>query len=503
MRTCPPVGATSDRRYSIRNRRRSAYQVKRTFTKQILPACLCLVIWLSCGLTARADDDGLLYPEDLTWRLITEDEVKQATGCPETLGWEERTAPPLFDKPEIPFADVVVSPDTEPVYLTPPTSWDVAPFPAIAPPPVVDAPSKIRADEALAVTSNTRSGPTAPIFGDIPLKDENVPKAQLRPRSRSMTEQFFAPGAELPQPFSLRRYYTDSNGFFQITAYGGRSSLGAERAYNTLRAAAKNRQTLAGLGQDAFLSVLVLPEALPAHKRRMKERQESLRQAQEAKRERRPADIAQLPAQEEQTFSELPVVGAARPDLLDPGLVKAKSAPSFQDISVNLGLPEHIEDALRIEMGLQSRDTIPTILARSTSPSSPVDATGNMSSPTTRPQAKSGSSLAPRANSSLGAEGDSPAALNSQVPEGEDWGDVPEPSVIGTRLGSNDGTLDEINPFVTPVTLDAKEGGVQVIVMFIPEKRLVCEVAMDKRIGDLPALMRICMLVHQRICTRW
>ena len=126
-----------------------------------------------------------------------------------------------------------------------------------------------------------------------------------------------------------------------------------------------------------------------------------------------------------------------------------------------------------------------------------------MSSPTTRPQAKSGSSLAPRANSSLGAEGNSPAALDSQVPEGEDWGDVPEPSVIGTRLGSNDGTLDEINPFVTPVTLDAKEGGVQVIVMFIPEKRLVCEVAMDKRIGDLPALMRICMLVHQRICTRW
>ena len=270
-----------------------------------------LLALLVPGAAVRADEEGLRYPRNLAWRLLTEEEVRDLAGCPESLGGEEQEAPPLFPPPAAPLGGVEPVRDEEPVLLQPGTQWEVAPFPSLDPPVPSDLPEDARRRWEEQRARVAGDGPAPEAFAEVSTRVSEPPAASLRPRTTAMGEQLLAPESELPRPFSLRRYHTKTRGFFQIALYGGASGLTAERNYRTLRAAAPNREVVEGVGQSAFLSLVPLqvePEPPPA---------------------------SAGPA-----FAELEPLGPVRLDLVDEGLIKAREAPSFQTIPVNLGMPE-------------------------------------------------------------------------------------------------------------------------------------------------------------------
>ena len=359
-------------------------------------ACLGLlflgVLLALSALGVRAQE-GLRYPRDLAWRLVTEKEIQEHSGCPQELGQEQQEADPLFDAPQAPLGAIAALPDKEPVLLTPRSStWEVAPFPSLEPPPPRDLPPEALKSWQDKQARVAPEGQRPVTFADISTETSEAPAAALRPRPTLMGQQLLAPASELPRPFSLRRYHTRDRGFFQVALYGGSSGLGAERDYHTLRAAAPNRKVVDGVGEEAFLSLL--PRA--------------------------PAPAPEPSPAAQSAFQEITPLGEVRLDLVDEGLIKASQAPSFQTIPVDLGLPE----------GLKKDRSQPE-------------------------------------------------------PEGtEDPLAPPDPDPFGGSVSSG-------------------EGGVQVLVAFFPAKGLVLEMAMDDRVGDTQALLRLAFLAQARLLQRW
>lgn len=357
-----------------------------TTLHRLLLRPLLLVLALAVlGAAASADQEDLRYPRNLAWRLVTEQEVREISGCPQALGREEQDAPALFPAPQAPLGGIEAAIDREPVLLQPQTQWDVAPFPSLEPPPPAGLP-----EEALRKWKErvAPQGPAPEVFAEVSTDVVEAPSAALRPRATAMGEQFLAPATELPRPFSLRRYHTKDRGFFQVAVYGGASGLTAERDFRTLRAAAPNRRPVPGVGEAAFLALVPRPPA-----------------------------PAPAPAPDT-AFESIAPLGEKRLDLVDEGLIKAKSAPSFQSIPVDLGLPE-----------------------------------------------------------GLHKEHEEPVAA-------EDPLDKADPEPFGGAVAPG-------------------ESGTQVLVAFFPSKRLVLELAMDDRIGDSQALVRLALLVQARLLQRW
>ncbi len=271
------------------------------------PVCLFLMATLAC----QAAPDGLRYPRNLAWRLVTEQEIQEFTGCPEDLGGEQQDAEPLFGQPRAPLGAIEAIPDAYPVMTTPQSSWEVAPFPTLDPP----LPDGARGDRVKP------EGNEPVVFADISTEIAEAPSAALRPRPTALGQQMLAPRSELPHPFTLRRYHARDRGFFQICLYGGSSGLEAERDFRTLRTSAPNRRQVDGVGGQAFLTVIprepeptapsLTPEPSP------------------------PA--APTPGS---AFEDIAPFGRVRRDLVDQGLIRASSAPAFQTIPVDLGLPE-------------------------------------------------------------------------------------------------------------------------------------------------------------------
>jgi len=379
------------------------------------PPCLLLGLLLLVSLACQAAG-GLRYPDNLAWRLVTEQEVQQITGCPERLGDEKREAPALFEEPAAPLAAIEAIPDETPVMTVPQTSWEVAPFPTLDPP----LPQGIRSDRV------TPAGREPVVFSDISTRIGEAPSAALRPRPTALGQQLLGPRSRLPNPFTLRRYHARDRGFFQIALYGGSSGLEAERDYRTLRTAAPNRRTLDGVGSQAFLSVVPLaPESATA-----------------SEPGPTPSPSPSAPPRQTRAFADLAPFGRPRWDLLDKGLIQARSAPAFQSIPVDLGLPE----------GLGANPE-------------PVAAPSPTPSPSPPPAVE---------------------------PPFDGTPDLP------TREA---GTAPDPDPFGG--TVDLEEGGVQVLVAFFPDKGVVLELAMDPRLGDIQALIRVAFLVQSRLLQRW
>ncbi len=367
------------------------------------------------ALAVQAAPDGLRYPRNLAWRLVTEREIQEMTGCPEEPGAAKDKAPPLFEEPQAPLGGIEAIPNQTPMLTRPQSSWEVAPFPALEPPPPSDLPEEARKRWLERVQPE---GLEPVVFADISTEVRQAPAAALRPRPTPLGQQLLAPEDTLPHPFSLRRYHTPTRGFFQIALYGGTSGLTAERHFQTLRAAAPNRRTVEGVGEFAFLALLARerpaePEPQPPPP---------------------PAPESQTPA--ETAFEELPFIGPVRYDLLDEGLIRSSSAPAFQSIPVDLGPP----DILRSEAG-------------------------------------------PPETSSSGPEAGK-APEDPPAPPARDPLEDPDPDPFGGSAR-------------------IEEGGVQVLIAFFPRKGVVLELAMDDRMGDTQALMRLAFLVQARLLQRW
>lgn len=385
-------------------------------------ACLFLAALLALGsLSVQADQDGLRYPRNLSWRLVTEQEIQEVTGCPEEPGRAQEEADPLFDEPRLPLGGVEAVPNEKPMLTRPQSSWEVAPFPALEPPPPSDLPDEARKNWQERVQPQ---GLQPVVFADISTDVREAPAAALRPRPTALGQQLLAPEANLPRPFTLRRYHTRTRGFFQIALYGGTSGLTAERNFQTLRAAAPNRRTVEGLGESAFLSLI--PREAP----------------------KEPAAEPEVPLQPtpdpspQTAFEEIAFQGPVRYDLLDKGLIQARSAPAFQSIPVDLGLPDNLRP--------DNRSRAPEPGAASPSP---------------------------------GAQEVPEEPLDSPPPPRDPLRD-PDPDPFGGSAR-------------------IEEGGVQVLIAFFPRKGVVLELAMDDRVGDTQALMRLAFLVQARLLQRW
>ncbi len=276
-------------------------------------SAICIIIPVSLPLSAK---DGTRYPDNLAWRLITEDEVQNITGCPEPLRNEKTSADPLFATPSMPWAEVAPAPDTKNLTIEAPKTWTAAPFPSIAPPISKDIPEDIRA-KLLEREARLEKAKTPAAFGDISADLSEKPSAALKPIANSMSAQFFAPEEELPKPFSLRRYYTKEHGFFQVACYCGTNGINAEIDYRTLLAASPNRRKINSFGDAAFFSIVPLPN----------------------------------PASDQEKdnlfFEDIKPEGPVRFDLIDEGYIKAQNAPSFKNIPVETEIPENLDEAFQ------------------------------------------------------------------------------------------------------------------------------------------------------------
>lgn len=283
-------------------------QTRPPLSRRTLLMGLLLLAALGFALPATAADER--YPANLAWRLITEKEIQELTGCPQPLGREESEAPPFFEPPQTPLGGIETMGNRGSVVIRPDSQWDVAPFPTLEPPPPKDQEGRA----AWEARQTASTGPRPDVFSDIGTEHREAPSAQLRPRNTTISDALVTPDDHLPVPFSLRRYHTKDRGFFQVAVYGGESGIAAERHYRTLHAAAPNREPVSGVGEEAFMALVPRP--------------------------RPPEEPKAAPEEAGPAFGAIDPVGPKRLDLVDEGLAKAKSAPAFQSIPVDLGVPE-------------------------------------------------------------------------------------------------------------------------------------------------------------------
>lgn len=279
----------------------------------LLISAICIILPASIPLSAK---DGVRYPDNLAWRLITEDEVQTITGCPEPLRNEQTSADPLFASPDIPWGEVAPAPQTKDLTIETPKTWTAAPFPSIAPPIPKDIPEDIRA-KLLERQARLEKAITPAAFGEISAELTEKPSAALKPVASSMSAQFFAPEDELPKPFSLRRYHTKEHGFFQVACYCGTNGINAEIDYKTLLACSPNRRIITSFGDAAFFSILPPPDQETAE------------------------------AKDNLFFEDIKPEGTVRFDLIDEGYIKAQKAPSFKNIPVETEVPDNIDEAFK------------------------------------------------------------------------------------------------------------------------------------------------------------
>ncbi|MBQ7567205.1 hypothetical protein IJT17_00190 [bacterium] len=465
-------------------------------------ASVLLTVW--CLLSPlSASPTHLRYPDNLAWRLITEREIQQFTNCPELPGYEKTHALPLFSQPLAPLSQIKAAPNGRLPLETPASTWEIAPFPYIAPPahdsgwqPAVAG--KIIAGQAPPAprpeAETVPSQQTPEVFSEV--SPGESPSAALRPRPRTAGEQLLLPSDRLPEPFSLRRYSTDEHGFFQIALYSGYSSINAEVAYKTLRTASPNRQAISGLGSEAFLSLLELPPD-PNSK------------AERSRDNKLPPESFGT-GEQEISFAEIEPEGSQRFDLTDEAYIKAKQAPFFNDVPIEAAsltavLPNSLPEALR-----QTGADAPALSAirQSDTRDFPMAATGSL------PNSAVSDSLPlpaaapkPMAISDEGSPDDSAQGQADPMFSSPNEMSLSAPAPAFANSDSEDEQIND--PFAERPNLSQTELGqtetphILVLIMHFPEKDAVVELAMDTRMGTLQNLIAMAYLVQGRFLQRW
>ncbi|MGM9998607.1 MAG: hypothetical protein ACI38Q_04345 [Candidatus Bruticola sp.] len=440
---------------------------QRSFLKKLVAGFLCLTTVSAlfvCVGTSSLQAEEVRYPENLAWRLITEQELSLITQCHESFNEREHSAPPLFEPPSIPMSDleVLADPAGESFYQAEiPTAWEVPPFAVIGPPS-----AQQRSKNGAQSTSDSSTQATASLqnslsadqslmpasFGEISAdysRDE-LPAPNLRPLKAQYLNRLDQPDSQLPVPFSLRRYHTKTKGFFHIALYGNTEGLLAQRMYNTLKAAAPNLRQLQGFGSKAFISFLPAPEP------------------------EKPFDLQT--AKGEFTFSELEPEGGVQFDQLDPGLIKSQTAPSFKKIPVT-PLPKNFDEQLRRQLAAAPYKNIRI----DDSPASSQSLYAGVSSGTTdRSETKSDQS---------------DSQTNSSNSAGDLFSDKSPSS-------SDEDDSEGLNPFAVKTNFSKDLEGMYVMEIYYPQQSLVCELAADTRFANLRSMLDIALLVQARM-QRW
>lgn len=439
---------------------------QRSFCKNLVAVLVCLTVVGIAVFFIKAfpvyAEEGR-YPENLAWRLVTERELSLLTQCPETFREGEHSALPLFEAPSIPMNGLEIFTDSSAESFSSghvPSTWEVPPFAVIGPPlpkqeenSVSQVPAASKAPDSLKNAfrvSDTVIVPT--VFGEISANSDQteLPDPRLRPLRAQYLNKLNQPDSQLPTPFSLRRYHTKSLGFFQIALYGNNKGLLAERTFNTLKAAAPNLRSLKGFGSKAFISFLPAPEP------------------------EKPFDLET--AKGEFTFSALEPEGDVQFDQLDPGLIKARTAPSFNKIPVT-PLPKGFDEDLRRQLAASQYKNI-------------------------RIDDDPASSQSLYAGVSSGKEDqldDESDKSNDQTNNSNSAGDL---FAGNSTASANDADSADINPFAVKTNFSKDLKGMYVMEIYYPQQSLVCELAADTRFADLRAMLDIALLVQARM-QRW
>lgn len=243
-----------------------------------------------------------IYGEDLTWMLAKPSEIRQITNIRATLRKESKTGTPLFVLTPPPFGDIAAAPNELGNIAVQPKSWELPPWPAVDP----ALPENTSPETRKLLEERRNQGAPSEIWSELEPAGglEHAPSILLRPRVVPLDEQFVYRIKEIPEPFSLRRYYDREDVFVEVAAYGGTTSYKAEEAFRALKEAATRQQLLEGVGEEAFLTRVEIKD--------------------ESERE----DPNALP------FADLAPKGEQRPDLMDSGSAAALLAPAFQDLPV-------------------------------------------------------------------------------------------------------------------------------------------------------------------------
>ncbi len=277
---------------------------------------MVLALGLGVGLLVSGQAQSTnLYPKDLAVTLMSEGDVEKETAVDGFKKVEDTAEPSLLGPPVVPLGDVPVA-DNQGRLVPAPKQWEVPPFPSLDPALPKDLPPQIREQ----MQRDKGPGPApAPVFGEVAPYDYQV-SAELRPRAQRPNDMLRVTGGEAPLPFSARRYTTEAVGFVQVAVYGGTTSIKAEQIYQTLRAAALNREDIQGVGREGFLTRIAAPkEEKPV-----------------AAASPEPEPSASPAAPSRGGFDAIDVTGPARPDMLDPGMAESASAPSFRGVPTRL-----------------------------------------------------------------------------------------------------------------------------------------------------------------------
>lgn len=252
------------------------------------------------ALAACHSSADTLYSDDLAWQLASPKEIRKITSIRARLRREAKEADPLFILTPPPFEDIAAAPNELSGQIKiKPKSWELPPWPAVDPPIPADATDAEREYLEARATRNTEPQVWAEL--EAPGGEKEAPSALLRPRTVAMDKQLVYLVKNIPEPFSLRRYYDRKDIFVEVAAYGGTTSFKAEEAFRALKEAATRQTELKGFGDEAFMTRLEIRE--------------------------NEYDSEEIP------FAELEP-GKERPELLDSGKAVAMTAPAFQDLAV-------------------------------------------------------------------------------------------------------------------------------------------------------------------------
>lgn len=233
-------------------------------------------------------------------KLANPGEIRQVTTIKARLKKESKEPHPLFVLTPPPFEEIDAAPNKIVTTTAKPTSWELPPWPTLDPPLPTDATEV----EKQLYESRQAEGDRPEVWPELhsPGGSQNEPSRLLRPRVVTLEEQFIYRIKEIPEPFSVRRYFDVEGIFVELAAYGGTTSFKAEEAFRAIKEAATRQTPLDGVGEEAFLTRLEIA----------KEKE----------------DPNLLP------FADVAVEGEAKPELLDSGQAVALSAPAFQEIAV-------------------------------------------------------------------------------------------------------------------------------------------------------------------------
>jgi hypothetical protein len=273
-------------------------------------AFVIIAVFFACTVGSGAQN---LYGEDLVRRLASPAEIREVTNIRSRLRKESKEAEPLFVLSPLPFGDIPTAPDVSPSQPTQrPKQWYLPPWPSLDPALPPDMPESIRKEyEARSLQTVV----TPEIWPDLITPQREVASALLVPKRVAPGEEFVFRIKDMPEAFSVRRYYeSDKNIFIELAAFGGTTPFKAEEAYRAMKEVAVQQEPMQGFGEEAFLTrVLVVDEStIPP--------------------ETSPLDGPPLP--EVPPFPEVEPEDKARPELLDSGRAAALTAPAFRTVAV-------------------------------------------------------------------------------------------------------------------------------------------------------------------------